>query len=76
MNIPYYATSPNIRIIIFRRIVDLPRHGSAPYGVQVKDTFKGVFFHFISCFGLYVVVKKLTMTRFLGPAVNEYSEFH
>ncbi|WP_179088322.1 hypothetical protein [Paenibacillus odorifer] len=31
-----YATSPNIRIITRRRIVDLYSHGSAPYGVLLK----------------------------------------
>jgi hypothetical protein len=44
--------------------------GSAPYGVSAKDTLIGVFFHFNGFFGLYMVVKKLAMTRYLGLAVN------
>ncbi|WP_410513073.1 hypothetical protein PaeBR_00930 [Paenibacillus sp. BR2-3] len=53
--------------------------GSTPLGSIwsiSEDTLNGVFFRFSGCFGLYVAVNKLVMTRFLGFAVNGYSEFH
>jgi len=38
-----YATSPNNRSITWRRIVDLPSHGSPPYVLSVTDTLRCPF---------------------------------